>query len=144
MTLQEILRAKGSQVFCIAPDETLETVVQTLVENNCGSLLVRDPQTDKPMVGIVTERDILRTTAATKKPLAEIRVHEVMTADVITAAPSDSVESVMGLLTQKRIRHLPVVENSELIGMISIGDVVKAQFDQLAMENHYLKSYIQS
>ncbi|MDH3718823.1 MAG: CBS domain-containing protein [Planctomycetota bacterium] len=144
MTLQDILRIKGSQVFSIAPDATVETVVQTLVENNCGSLLVRDPQTDEPMVGIVTERDILRTTATKKKPLSEIRVYEVMTVNVITAAPSASVESVMGLLTQNRIRHLPVVENSELMGMISIGDVVKAQFDQLAMENHYLKSYIQS
>jgi CBS domain-containing protein len=143
MKLQDILQAKGSQVFCIAPDATLEAVVQTLIDNNCGSLLVRDPHVDEPIVGIVTERDILRTTAATKKPLTEIRVYEVMSANVITAGPTDSVASVMGLLTEKRIRHLPVVENSELKGMISIGDVVKAQFDQLAMENHYLKSYIQ-
>ncbi|NIP87119.1 MAG: CBS domain-containing protein [Planctomycetales bacterium] len=144
MTLKEILQSKGSQVYSIAPDATLETVVQTLVENNCGSLLVCDPQSDEPMVGIVTERDILRTTAATKKPLAEICVYEVMSVNVITAEPSDSLESVMGLLTDKRIRHLPVVENSQLKGMISIGDVVKAQFERLAMENHYLKSYIQS
>jgi len=86
----------------------------------------------------------LRTTAATNKPLSEIRVSEVMSVDLIVASPGDSIESVMGLLTEKRIRHLPVVENNQLKGMISIGDVVKAQYDQLALENHYLKSYIQS
>ncbi len=131
-------------MFSIGPDATLETVVKKLVDHNCGSLLVCDPDSDQPMVGIVTERDILRTTAAAKKPLSETQVSEVMSANVITAEPAASVESVMGLLTSKRIRHLPVIEDAQLVGIISIGDVVKAQFDQLAMENHYLKSYIQS
>ena len=144
MNLHEILRRKGTQVLCICPDATLEDVVQKLVENKIGSLLVCGDDSDKPMEGIVTERDILRTTAATNKPLSEIRVSEVMSVDLIVASPGDSIESVMGLLTEKRIRHLPVVENNQLKGMISIGDVVKAQYDQLALENHYLKSYIQS
>ena len=143
MNLHEILRRKGSVVFSVDPDATLEDVVQKLVENNCGSLLVCREDSEKPMEGIVTERDILRTTAATKKPLREIRVTEVMSVDLIVGSPNDSIESVMGLLTKNRIRHLPVVEENQLKGMISIGDVVKAQFDELAMENHYLKSYIQ-
>jgi CBS domain-containing protein len=144
MTLQEILRKKGSKVHSISPHATLEDVVQKLVENNCGSLLVCEPDSDQPMVGIITERDILRATAKANRPLGETRVEEVMSTDVFTGSPQDSVESVMGLLTEKRIRHLPVVENNQLKGMISIGDVVKAQVDILAMENHYLKNYIQS
>ena len=128
MTLREILQQKGSEVYSIEPGATLEDVVQMLVENNCGSLLVCDPSSDQPMVGIITERDILRATAKADGSLAEIRVEQVMTANVITGSPQDSIESVMGLLTERRIRHLPVVEDNNLKGMISIGDVVKAQF----------------
>ena len=69
-------------------------------------------------------------------------VEEAMTCNVVTASPNDSVEEVMGLLTDRRIRHLPVLDNGKLVGIISIGDVVKAQHDELSLENHYLRSYI--
>ena len=95
------------------------------------------------MEGIITDRDILRATADENVSLKQVRVSEVMTVEVITGGPDDSVASVMGLLTEKRIRHLPIVHGGKLIGMISIGDVVKAQFNELAMENHYLKEYLQ-
>jgi CBS domain-containing protein len=143
MMLQDILRAKGAEVFCIASSANLEDVVQMLVARNCGSLVVADANAGGPLAGIITERDILRTTAATKQPLREIPVVEAMTRHVITASPHDSVEAVMGVLTEHRIRHLPVVEHDELVGMISIGDLVKAQVEELAMENHFLKNYIQ-
>jgi CBS domain-containing protein len=94
------------------------------------------------MLGIITERDILRACAAHHAPLAARKVADAMTTDVITASPGDCVEEAMGLLTDRRIRHLPVMDDDQLIGMISIGDVVKAQHDALSMENHYLKSYI--
>ncbi len=144
MKLKDILQGKGSDVYSISPDATIADVVQELVENNCGSLVVRATDGKRAMVGIITERDILRVTAAKTAPLEDIKVRDVMTTDVITGSPGDSVASVMGLLTRNRIRHLPIVEDNELKGMISIGDVVKAQFDELAMENHYLKEYIQS
>jgi CBS domain-containing protein len=145
MTLHEILRTKGSEVHSISPGATLEDVVQTLVRRNVGSLVVCEHAGCNPpgrMVGIITERDILRACAGHHAPLAAQRVEDVMTCNVITASPGDCVEEAMGLLTQRRIRHLPIMEDDRLVGMISIGDVVKAQHDALSMENHYLKSYI--
>ena len=144
MTLQEILRTKGSAVHAISPDATLAEVVQTLVKHNCGSLVVciYDGCERGRLTGIITERDILRACAAHRESFGNLKVSEVMTSEVITGSPSDSVEDTMGLMTRKRVRHLPIVEQDRLEGIISIGDVVKAQHDQLTMENHYLKSYI--
>jgi len=145
MTLHEILARKGSDVYTVGPDVTLDVVVCRLVEKNCGSLVVQDEsKNSQPLIGIITERDILRVCCAKKKQYGDVTVAEVMTTDVITGSPSDTVNDTMGLLTRNRIRHLPVVESGMLVGMISIGDVVKAQFDRLQLENHYLKSYIHS
>jgi CBS domain-containing protein len=150
MTLREILQSKGHVVHTIGSDVTLDCVVQTLVKHNCGSLVVcdHDPRdlegrTTGRMVGIITERDILKACAAGKGPLSATRVGDVMSRDIATGAPDDSVEDTMGLMTQRRIRHLPVIEGGKLVGLVSIGDVVKMQHDRLTMENHYLKSYLQ-
>lgn len=148
MTLRDILHAKGHVVHTIGSDATLDNVVQTLVKHNCGSLVVCDPppaaeRRNKPrMVGIITERDILRACAAKGGNLSGTRVADTMTREVATGSPDDSVEDTMGLMTNRRIRHLPVLEQGELVGLISIGDVVKMQHDQLSMENHYLKNYL--
>jgi CBS domain-containing protein len=99
---------------------------------------------DDEMVGIITERDILRASASTRGPLDFLRVEERMTRCPIVASPTDEVEDVMCVMTERRIRHVPVVESGRLIGIISIGDTVKAQHDELCRENYYLKSYIQS
>lgn len=146
MTLQEILSGKGSGVHTITPSSTLEDVVQTLVKHNCGSLVVCDSADGarRRMLGIITERDILRACAAHLGSLESISVSHVMTTNVVTGAPADSIEDTMGLMTDKRIRHLPVLNGDQLVGIVSIGDIVKTQHDQLTMENHYLKSYIQS
>jgi CBS domain-containing protein len=147
MTLQDILRVKGSTVFTIPSTSTLGHVVQKLVQNRCGSLVVSDANASKPkMVGIITERDILRACADRRGSLDALMVTEYMTdeKDLLTGTPSNSVEHIMGIMTDHRIRHLPVMEADELVGIISIGDVVKAQHHQILMENHYLKSYIQS
>ena len=149
MTLREILHAKGHVVHTIGSQATLEDVVQKLVRNNCGSLVVcdaesgdADPKTPGRMVGIITERDILKACAAHQGPLSTLCVADAMTRNVLTGSPTDSVEQTMGLMTEMRIRHLPVVEDGQLLGLVSIGDVVKMQHDRLTMENHYLKSYI--
>jgi signal-transduction protein with cAMP-binding, CBS, and nucleotidyltransferase domain len=144
MFLRDILNAKGTVVHTIAAEATLEDVVAALVRHNCGSLVVYDKSSPARMLGIVTERDILRSIARTKAPLAELKVLDTMTSNVVVGAPSDSVEDTMGLMTNKRIRHLPVVEDDQLLGLVSIGDIVKMQHDRLTMENHYLKSYLQS
>lgn len=148
MILREILQSKGSAVHTIGSGATLETVVQTLVAHNCGSLVVcdhdaRDRQPGgKPLAGIITERDILKACVARNGSLSELRVSDIMSRTVTTGTPDDSVEDTMGLMTQLRIRHLPILEDGKLVGLVSIGDVVKMQHDQLTMENHYLKSYL--
>lgn len=142
--LQEILQTKGTRVLSIPPSATLADVVQKLVKNNCGSLVVCEDEDPCRMVGIITERDILRACAARQAPLEHLRVIEAMSRDPITCTPQDSIQDAMGKMTEHRIRHLPVVdETCQLVGIVSIGDLVKYQHDQLTMENHYLKSYIQ-
>ena len=145
MTLHDILRNKGSKVFTIRPEATLADVAAALAEHNIGSLLVcRSDDCEETILGIITERDLVRTCARNPSlSLERITVAEVMVRNPITVSGTESVEDMMGLMTQRRIRHLPVVEEGRLVGMISIGDVVKAQHDSLALENHYLKSYIQ-
>jgi CBS domain-containing protein len=145
MTLNDILNVKGTEIFAIDESATLDQVVQKLVKCNCGSLIVMDPsQGSRRMVGIVTERDILRACAAQRDPLDQTPVTAAMTSDVVTAAPGDSIEDTMQLMTERRMRHLPIVDHGELVGLISIGDLVKAHHEQCVLENHYLKTYIQS
>lgn len=141
MYLREILTTKGSSVLTISPTASLADVVQKLVENRCGSLVVCDGET---MVGIISERDILIAVAEVSEPLDAVMVHGRMTTEVVTGVPDDTVSDIMGLMSQKRIRHLPILDNGKLAGVISIGDIVKAQHHQLTVENHYLKNYIQS
>lgn len=141
MQLREILKTKGSNVLTIEPTKTLADVVQKLVENRCGSLVVCDGDN---MVGIISERDILIAVAEVDEPLDAITVQRRMTTDVVTGSPDDTVNNIMGLMSGKRIRHLPIFEHKKLAGLISIGDIVKAQYNQLSVENHYLKNYIQS
>ena len=139
MQVMEILQRKGCQVHSISVQASLADVVRSLVHHNCGSLMVID---DGVVEGIVTERDILRACAEDSRPLGEIAVGERMTNDVVTGSPCDDVNDIMGLLTEKRIRHLPIMKDGNLAGLISIGDVVKAQHDRLSMENQALKDYI--
>lgn len=141
MLVRDILGHKGKLVHTCAPDDTLADVADLLVGHNIGSLVVMQ---DNEMVGIVTERDILRACAATRGPLEFLRVSERMTRCPVVAALQDEVADVMCIMTERRIRHVPVVEHGRLVGIISIGDTVKAQHDELCRENHYLKSYIQS
>jgi CBS domain-containing protein len=141
MLVRDILSDKGKIVHTCEPDDTLADVADLLVGHNIGSLVVTK---DDEMVGIITERDILRACAATRGTLEFLHVRERMTRCPIVAALEDEVADVMCVMTERRIRHVPVVEGGRLVGIISIGDTVKAQHDELCRENHYLKSYIQS
>ena len=141
MKLHDILTVKGSDVFTICPEATLAEVIAKLVRCNCGSLVVWNGDR---MVGIITERDILKACDVYGTRLTDVSVRESMTSNVTTGSPDDEVGYIMGLMTQKRIRHLPILKEGHLSGMISIGDIVKAQHSQLSMENHYLKEYIHS
>ena len=132
MRLFDILKTKGTQVYTISPDVSLADVVLTLVQRNCGSLVVCDGET---MVGIITERDILKACSGGQGDLAQIPVRAQMSVNLTTGSPDDDVSHTMGIMTKKRIRHLPILQDGKLAGMISIGDVVKAQHAQLSMEN---------
>lgn len=145
MNLKEILKSKGNIVYTIAPDATLEQAVSRLIDHNIGSLVVctRDVEHGEQSLGIITERDILHSCSPqTGHNLAMTRVEEVMSTDLSTASPDDLAEDIMGLMTRKRIRHLPVVSHGRLVGIVSIGDIVKAQHDRLAMENQFMREYI--
>lgn len=145
MILREILQTKGTLVHTIERDDSLQEVVDRLVRHNCGSLLVVDSRAGEMiMSGIITERDILRACATHRCPLNALTVADAMTTDVVTGSPCDSIEDTMGIMTVRRIRHLPVIDDGALVGLISIGDIVKTQHDRLTMENHYLKSYLHS
>jgi CBS domain-containing protein len=145
MTLREILRNKGSIVHSISPCASLYDVSVRLVEHHCGSLVVCDERGPRrTLLGIITERDLLGAAAANRGTLVDLCVVDYMTTALITAHPDDTVEDVMGVMTEQRIRHLPVLDGDELVGLVSIGDVVKAQHDLAIQENYYLKSYIQS
>ena len=141
MHVRDVLSSKSSLVHTCTPDDTLADVADMMVGHNVGSLIVMQ---DEDMVGIITERDILRACAATRGPLEFLKVSERMTRCPIVASPNDEVADIMCIMTERRIRHVPVVERGQLVGIVSIGDTVKAQHDELCRENHYLKSYIQS
>jgi len=140
MRVYEILKSKGYTVYQILPSETLADAVERLVHFNCGSLLVSEADL---IVGIITERDILKAIQSQRQNLSNLLVGNFMTRNLVTGHPSDDVGEIMGKMTTHRVRHLPIMDSGRLVGMISIGDVVKAQFDMLAVENHYLKVYIQ-
>ena len=140
MRVYEILQSKGHTVHQILPSASLADAVERLVHFNCGSLLVSEAEL---IVGIITERDILKAIQSHRQDLSTLSVGDFMTRNLVTGHPSDDVGEIMGKMTTHRVRHLPIIDSGRLVGMISIGDVVKAQFDLLAVENHYLKVYIQ-
>ena len=141
MLLKELVYNKSIGVHTIGPSASCADAVAELVRHNIGSLLVRDGPGGR-ILGIITERDILRTLATHREPLGQLPVAQVMTAKLITAGADDDIVLAMRLMTTYRIRHLPVIQDDELFGIISIGDIVKAHHDKLEMENRYMRSYI--
>lgn len=141
MLLRDVIERKGKQVYCCSPNDTLQQVVEILSRHNIGSLVVLQ---DEQLVGIITERDILRAAAAFKHDFGSQPVSKCMTTEVTTAEEAQSITDIMGLMTEQRIRHLPILAEGGLAGMVSIGDIVKAQHDALIQENHHLMNYIMS
>ncbi len=131
MRIQNILATKGPEVITIKPDETLREAIALLSRFNIGGLVVVDDA--RGVIGIITERDIVRQAAKSENLFAK-PIHDVMTTDVVVATPHDEVESVARTMTERHFRHLPIMDQGKLIGMVSIGDVVKAQRDQFRGE----------
>lgn len=135
-----ILERKGHKVITIKPEASIREAMGLLISHKIGSLLVVNDRQE--IVGIITERDIFRLTYENDGKIMGIPVHAVMTRNLIVVVPEDSVDYARALISENRIRHLPVIENGKLVGLISIGDVLRAETSQVAVENRYLKDYI--
>ena len=139
MKIRDILETKGRQVVTVDEDRTVLEAARTLAHHNIGSLLVtRD---DRPE-GIITERDVLNLAAASPASLESTTIGAVMTRDLIVAGPDDELPDMMGVMTENRIRHLPVVEDEHVVGIVSIGDLLNACRVLAENENAHLRQYI--
>ena len=140
MLINQLLNTKGPQVFKVTPDDTLSAVAALLHTRRVGAFIVADK--GGKVVGIISERDIVRAIAVDGPDALAGPVSSVMTRDVIAAAPGDTVDAMLELMTDRRIRHLPVMEGGRLAGIVSIGDLVKARIQAAEHEAHSLKAYI--
>lgn len=139
MRIRDVLRTKGSAVVTVRPDISIQEAMRSLVQHGIGALVVFDDG----IRGILTERDLLRWGGADIHRLLDACVSDVMTTSVITAIPEDEIEQVMDIMVERRIRHLPILEDGLLAGLISIGDVVNAMRHDAEVENRFLHAYIQ-
>jgi CBS domain-containing protein len=137
----KILAEKGADVIRIGGDETVFEAVKAMVEANVGAILVTGDNSNR-VEGIFTERDYLRRIAVEGRTSRETLVRDVMTSPVIVVGPETTVEEAMALMTDRRIRHAPVIEGERLIGMVSIGDLVRVQSQEQSFKLRYLTEYI--
>ncbi|MFZ5433625.1 MAG: CBS domain-containing protein [Calditrichota bacterium] len=140
MKLGELLNIKGRDVYTTHVSDTILEVIKKLVGYNVGALVVLD--NDGNLAGIISERDILRVTATGAGNLADLKVRDHMTRDLVTASSEATVDDAQSVMTERRIRHLPVVDNQQLIGMISLGDLVKAKLADAEFETRHLTEFV--
>ena len=139
MRIADVLRNKGAGVLTVSPEMTVAELLTGLATRNVGAMVVVGP--DGP-VGIVSERDVVRNLHAHGAELLEHAVADIMSTDVITCTPADSVDGVSGLMTNNRVRHVPVMDGGHLTGIVSIGDVVKTRMEELEAQQEQLEAYI--
>lgn len=139
MLVTEILKQKGGDVYSVSPDDTLQAACVQLNERRVGALMVCK---DDKVAGVISERDVVRAVARAGVDALMEPVSKHMTADVVFADPSESVGDLMARMTDRRIRHLPIMSEGRLTGVISIGDVVKCQIDEATREAESLRTYI--
>lgn len=140
--VKDILEKKGSKVFTINSGSTVHEAVDMMNKNKIGALLVLDRK--KKLVGIITERDILHEVVKLTNSIDKTLVEDVMTKNLIIGVPEDEVQYLMGVMTENKIRHLPIMEREHIAGIISIGDVVQHLLEDVEFKNRYLEQYIQS
>jgi CBS domain-containing protein len=137
--INDVLRGKGNQVVTISPEATVTELLALLAEHNIGAVVVSPDGSS--VGGIVSERDVVRLMNRTPDA-GDVRVSAIMTAEVRTCGPDDHIDNLMRLMTDRRIRHVPVVVDGALIGIVSIGDVVKTRIGELEFEREQLSNYI--
>ena len=139
--IRELLDYKGTQVWSIAADRSVPDALALMADKNIGAVLVMD---DDQLVGILSERDYTRAVVVQGLAAKDTRVHEIMTARPVCVAPEQTVEECMALMTDKRVRHLPVIEQGKVVGLISIGDAVRAIISEQQFMIEQLERYIAS
>jgi CBS domain-containing protein len=138
-TAHDILRFKGSSVHSVRPDDTVLAALGVMAAHDIGAVVVLE---GAKLAGILTERDYARKVALVGRASKDSPVRAIMTAEVVCVPPTLTVEDCMALMTERRVRHLPVVESGQVIGLVSIGDLVKATIDEQEFTINQLKSYI--
>lgn len=139
MKVKELLSIKGLECFSITSDQTLLDSAKQMAECNIGALLVMDKGS---LVGIITERDIVKNAANEAVHGTDVKIRDVMSTNLLVVKPGDDLDYVMAIMIQNNIRHTPVVEESGLVGLLSMRDVVRVLVKNLKAENHYLKDMI--
>lgn len=139
MRANDILERKGRDVASLPPDATLDQAIALLAERNIGAVLIAEG--GRP-VGILSERDVVRALAGAPTGFRETRVDSLMTKALQTTQPDAGIDELLDLMTERRIRHLPVMANDELVGILSIGDVVKHRMGEVLSEREALQEYI--
>lgn len=137
MSVEAILKTKGSVVFTIRPEHSVADAAALLTNKKVGVAVVCDAK--GKLQGVLSERDIVKGLSQYGKAALEMPVRNVMSSPVVTCAPGDSVKTIMGVMTERRIRHLPVVEKEELLGIVSIGDAVNFRLTEAQMEMNVLR-----
>jgi CBS domain-containing protein len=146
--VKDVIKEKSAVIYSIDQNSSVADAIEKLVENDIGALIVK--QEDAP-VGVLTERDVVKcwvsvgygsVSESGKRLFKDIRVKEVMTSNLIVVEPKDDINYVINVMVKNRIRHLPVVENKKLVGVLSIRDMAKSCMINLQSENHYLREYI--
>lgn len=140
MHVSTIIGEKGNAVYTVEPGQMISDTIELLCNRKIGAAVV--VENGQTVCGVISERDIIRGLRKDGSSMMSRPVSDYMTSDVITVSPSDSVDHLMGLFTRRRIRHLPVLDNGRLSGVISIGDVVKFRLAEVESEANALKSYI--
>jgi CBS domain-containing protein len=142
MKLVELIKAKQKEIIQIGANSTIAEAADTIAQHKIGALLVDDE--GGSIVGILSERDIVRGLSQHGANLQDVKVSELMTSDLIRCAPGDTVNEAMAMMTDRHIRHLPVFEDEQLVGFISIGDLVKCRMLEVQGEAEALRQYINS
>jgi len=141
MTVKDILHGKGRKVVAIPPHTSVMVAIKRMKLENIAAIMISSDG-GKTVEGIMSERDVVRALIDHKGDVLDLPVSDLMSRAVVTCAPEDSVASVMRTMTKRRFRHVPVVENGTVVGLISIGDVVKDRIDTMEMETSVLRDYI--
>jgi CBS domain-containing protein len=139
MRIADVLRRKGSDVATVSPETTVTELLAKLTSLNIGAMVVIGPD---GLAGIVSERDVVRKLHEHGPGLLDRPVSAIMTNVVVTCTPGDSVDDLSGLMTENRVRHVPVIAEGALVGIVSIGDVVKTRMEELKAEQEQLQTYI--